>query len=132
MPRTARAQRCDPPYPCPACGHLAFPEIGAYDVCPTCGWQDDESQLRFALTVGANRMNLLDAQRSVRLFGVVDRRLVDLPTGADGHVAATDPDWRPIDNARDVEVAFRGVDYGASYPADRTRLYYWRDTFWRH
>ncbi|MDR3457732.1 MAG: CPCC family cysteine-rich protein [Verrucomicrobiae bacterium] len=28
-------------YPCPCCGERMLPERGGYDICGTCGWEDD-------------------------------------------------------------------------------------------
>ena len=30
--------------PCPVCGTVALKEIGDYDICPRCGWEDDPFQ----------------------------------------------------------------------------------------
>lgn len=28
-------------YPCPCCGYKTLDEIGGYDICPYCDWEDD-------------------------------------------------------------------------------------------
>lgn len=35
---------CNQPEPhlCPVCGEYTFPDKGSFDVCPVCGWEDDE------------------------------------------------------------------------------------------
>ncbi len=33
-------------YQCPVCGKLAFAWRGCYEVCDTCGWEDDPVQAR--------------------------------------------------------------------------------------
>ena len=114
-------------YPCPCCGYLTLEEApGSDEFCLLCGWQDDVSQLRFVTTPGANRLSLVEAQRNVMRFGVSDeRRLARMhaPSPADHR----DPDWRPVDLTRDrPETPIPGIDYGQTYPADRTTLYYWR------
>jgi hypothetical protein len=112
--------------PCPCCGYLVFPEPASGEICPICGWQDDVSQLRFPRETGANRVSLLEGQRNFLEFGTSDRRKVDrvrVVTSA----GERDPEWRPLDEARDeIEEPVSGVDYGASYPQDYARLYYWR------
>ncbi|MDO4500688.1 MAG: CPCC family cysteine-rich protein [Erysipelotrichaceae bacterium] len=30
------------PHICPVCGEYTFPDKGSFDVCPVCGWEDDE------------------------------------------------------------------------------------------
>ena len=54
-------------YPCPSCGFCVFDEpSGSYDICPICGWADDQVQLRFpVMRGGANRGSLADFQRSI-------------------------------------------------------------------
>ena len=49
--------------PCPVCGARVLPERGVYEICPTCGWEDDPVQsddLDYA--GGANAVSLRDAQ----------------------------------------------------------------------
>jgi hypothetical protein len=47
-------------YPCPACGFQVFEEPpGSYDICPICGWEDDDVQLKFpGKPGGANKESL--------------------------------------------------------------------------
>jgi hypothetical protein len=43
-----------------------------------------------------------------------------------------DPEWRPIDEALDkIEEPAKDIDYGSTFPADSTELYYWRPNYWR-
>lgn len=122
----------DSNYPCPCCGYLVFDEPpGSYDICPICFWEDDLSQLRFPTTTGANHVSLIKAQENFARDGVCEHPLhppVRSPTESD----VLDLGWRLIDKSRDnIEEHVSGVDEGKTYPADRTRLYYWRDNYWR-
>jgi hypothetical protein len=37
-------EEVDTLYPCPCCGHLTFSEVGGYEICDICGWEDDPIQ----------------------------------------------------------------------------------------
>lgn len=121
-----------PTYPCPCCGRLVFGEPpGSYAICPICFWEDDIYQLRFPTMGGANRVSLVDGQKNYREFHACELE-------AKPHVRAAkeseplEPEWRPVDPVNDaVEHPVRGGEYGSTYPADSTTLYYWRPTFWR-
>lgn len=119
-------------YPCPCCGYLTFDlPPGSDEVCKNCGWQDDISQLRFVLSGGgANEPSLAQAQKNFVETGDSRRRRLDRrdKLGDDER----DLSWRMIDLDRDnIEQAAQGVDYGLTYPTDRTDLYYWRANYWR-
>lgn len=121
-------------FPCPCCGYLVFDhEPGFHQICPICGWEDDLSQLRFALMPGSsNTVCLGEAQKNYVDYGASERRnkgRTRLPLEGEG----LDPGWRRLDPHRDnVEQPTRGVRYGDSYPwPDTTVLYYWRPTYWR-
>ena len=54
-------------YRCPVCGKHYFEEIGAYEICPVCGWEDDPVQRREPdLRGGANEMSLYEAIEAYR------------------------------------------------------------------
>ncbi|QEX14952.1 hypothetical protein FRZ44_02310 [Hypericibacter terrae] len=115
------------PFPCPCCGYIVHADPpGSYDICPICFWEDDISQLRFPEMGGANHVSLIQGQRNFVRIGASEERIlkhVRKPLASEQR----DPDWRPIDPARDqIERPQAGVDYGSTYPADSTRLYYWR------
>jgi hypothetical protein len=119
-------------FPCPCCGYLVFDESpGSYDICRVCGWEDDVSQLRFPRTSGgANEVSLIEAQANFAEHGAADPRRSARQAAMAGR--PRDPHWRPINKTLDhLEDPVPGVDYGMTYPKDRTTLYYWRHSFWR-
>jgi hypothetical protein len=115
-------------YPCPCCGHLVFEEPpGSDDICMICFWEDDVMQLRWPQLAGVtNAVSLLEAQRNFARLGASEQRFagdVRPPTATE----RLDEGWRPIqENDR-----FEEPEDSAPWPEDRTRLYYWRPTFWR-
>lgn len=59
-------------YPCPCCGSevLEGPSPGSYEICPVCGWEDDDVQFREPdLEGGANEMSLNQARANYAAFG---------------------------------------------------------------
>ncbi len=123
----------DERYPCPCCSYLVFAEApGSYDICPICFWEDDAVQLRYADSDGgANRVSLLEGQRAYAAIGASEGRFlthVRQPTSGDWREAG----WRPLDADRDnIEPWPSGAQPAQSWPDDFTKLYYWRDTYWR-
>ena len=74
---------------------------------------------------GANKVSLIEGQKNFARGEDSDHQhpLGRPPSTND----ARDLSWRPIDETRDhIEELVSGVDYGATYPADATELYYWR------
>ena len=52
-------------YRCPVCGRYYFDEIGGYEICPFCGWEDDPLQRKDPdFEGGANRLSLNEARRA--------------------------------------------------------------------
>lgn len=44
---------------CPVCGKTEFPEMGSFDICTECGWEDDLIQTKYPdEDAGANEMSL--------------------------------------------------------------------------
>ena len=118
--------------PCPCCGYLVFPgSPGSYDICPICFWEDDALQLEFATTLGegANYTTLAEAQAIFQRFGACEERLVPhcRPPGG----TPRDPEWRPVDPARDRFEDFESPGRVRA-PRDPGALYYWRPSFWRN
>lgn len=49
-------------YRCPVCKRHYFDEIGGYEICPVCGWEDDPLQRREPdFEGGANELSLNEA-----------------------------------------------------------------------
>lgn len=85
--------------------------------------------MRPASAEGANGISLIEAQQNYRGFGACDelsRGKVRLPRRGD----VRDPGWRPIDPELDGIVVDM-PDPPGPWPADATRLYWWRDTYFR-
>ena len=95
-------------YPCPACDFEAFPEpSGSYDICPICGWEDDEVQFRFpAMRGGANKASLFESQQ--RLLQQIPLELYSY------RGSACCPDWRPLTEKECGETSGMPTD-GLSY-----------------
>ncbi|NWO08761.1 MAG: hypothetical protein HLX50_24580 [Alteromonadaceae bacterium] len=62
---------------CPCCRYLTLDEEppGTFEICPVCGWEDDEVQfLDPTYDGGANAVNLDQARRNFAAFGAIDER----------------------------------------------------------
>ena len=134
-------------YPCPCCGYFMFAgEPGTNGICKICFWQDDEVCLRWPLmALGPNKVSLLEAQKNYVDIGASEPRLRHAVRPAN-QSDLRDSTWRPID--LNLDTFEKSPDFDAMneeeyedyltkrgpvtpYPNDRTRLYYWRDNFWR-
>ncbi|WP_026925417.1 CPCC family cysteine-rich protein [Glycomyces arizonensis] len=116
-------------FPCPCCGHLVHESAGSSMICPICRWEDDVTQLRWPdYQGGANRTNLLEAQRNFQRFGASDRDAAsrarppreDEPLDAGFRIA--DP---AVDDFESLD------DEPGNWPTDRSVLYWWRPDYWR-
>ena len=111
-----------PKYPCPCCGFVVFDEqVGSYDICPLCGWEDDPVQLTYpGMAGGANTESLFDAQQKFVQTMPADRQL--------HRGFRRDPSWRPL---RREEARTRsdqpnsGREYFDAIPFDGP-AYYWK------
>ncbi|MDX3386605.1 CPCC family cysteine-rich protein [Streptomyces niveiscabiei] len=116
-------------FPCPCCGHLMFWELGNYDICDVCFWEEDVTQLRYPwCDFGPNGgLNLIDAQANYARIGAVREDLLRhvRPPKDDEPL---DPGFRPVDLARD---AFEPEFTRTPDPENLMDLYYWRPTYWR-
>ena len=55
-------------YPCPCCGKRTISELGNYEICSICGWEDDpvqSSEPDFA--GGANTLSLIESRKNFLL-----------------------------------------------------------------
>jgi Cysteine-rich CPCC len=84
---------------CPGCGFRTIEgeAYGSYDICPVCGWEDDNVQLHNPCSAGgANRISLHQCQQASASWSAEEMSRFE-----------RDPDWRPLSEA---EVAhFRRV-----------------------
>ncbi len=120
---------CNQPYPCPCCGYMSFAEpLGSYDICPICFWEDDDVQLQFPFTGGAN-IPLVAAQANFARLGVKEERVkahVRPPMPGD----VRDPEWRPLNLLHDAAPTdvLRGIAYfeASGECGGDESLYYWR------
>lgn len=63
-------------YPCPCCGFLTLsgPTRGTFDICPVCGWEDDEVQFNDPeYRGGANYLSLNEARSNYSKFGAAKK-----------------------------------------------------------
>ncbi|MET9432600.1 CPCC family cysteine-rich protein [Streptomyces sp. NPDC006551] len=62
-------------YPCPCCGRRVLDAMpGSYEICPVCSWEDDGVQFRWAaMTGGANKVSLIEAQRNYQAHALYSR-----------------------------------------------------------
>lgn len=50
---------------CPICGKHEFSENGSFEICPVCGWEDDNLQLKHPdYDGGANDMSLNEYKKN--------------------------------------------------------------------
>jgi hypothetical protein len=50
-------------HPCPCCGSKVISEVGAYEICEVCGWEDDPVQSADPdYKGGANKESLNEAR----------------------------------------------------------------------
>jgi hypothetical protein len=63
--------------PCPCCGHRTLPELGQYELCPVCFWEDDPNQSSHAESAnGANGKSLLESQQTYLSIGAMDKKFL--------------------------------------------------------
>jgi len=72
--------RPDPAYPkgkngkfqCPCCHHFTLEEVGIYDICPVCFWEDDGTTGEHGFS--PNGLPLSEARANYSLFGANSER----------------------------------------------------------
>lgn len=67
-------------HPCPCCGFLTFDESppGTFEICPVCGWEDDDAQFRDpTYDGGANSVSLEQARINFVTIGAVDKKFLN-------------------------------------------------------
>lgn len=67
-------------FTCPVCGYLTRENasFGTFEICPICGWEDDNVQYDHPDSEsGANRVSLNQAKQNYRLHRVSDLRKMD-------------------------------------------------------
>lgn len=78
-------------YKCLCCGYVTLAEQapGTFEICPVCGWEDDNLQAENpTLSGGANEVSLEEAQRNFFRLGAVTREAMK-------HVRGPRPDEVP-------------------------------------
>lgn len=85
--------------PCPCCGYQTLPELGSYELCPVCWWEDDPEQAKRPWAWGgANGISLVEAQQAYLLHGAVDANAVRRVRAPQPNEARRS-DWRSYDPA---------------------------------
>ncbi|MDC3955198.1 hypothetical protein KEG38_15135 [Polyangium jinanense] len=60
-------------YACPCCGKFTLPELGHYEICEECEWEDDPIQAdKPDYEGGANGVSLNQAKRNYAALGTSD------------------------------------------------------------
>ena len=107
-------------YPCPSCGFLVFDrEIGSYEICPICRWEDDHVQLAYpGLRGGANQGSLKNYQDFILTKIPVD---VKEYQGYKRHLS-----WRPLRDEECLDQVGMGTGIEYFHAASETEAhYYW-------
>ncbi|MGC7837415.1 CPCC family cysteine-rich protein [Pseudomonas sp. L7] len=66
--------------PCPCCEYLTFDErpTGTFEVCPVCGWEDDDAQFRDpTYGGGANSISLEQARINFVTIGAIGKNFLN-------------------------------------------------------
>lgn len=109
-------------YPCPSCGFLVFDEEpGSYSICPICGWEDDNVQLKYpAMRGGANGGSLAEYQQKL---------LESVPVEVSEHFGYRRcAEWRPLRKDEVIATSDEpatGMDY-FNEAAEESVSYYWK------
>ncbi len=104
-------------FACPCCGHRTLPELGAYEICPVCFWEDDGAPPW--QVDGPNGVSLVEAQQRFLSSGVVhetDRGKTRAPRPDE----ARHDTWQPL--AHDDLIDRHVDEMIAEYKAARAAL----------
>ena len=82
-----REQAANGLYACPCCGYATVSEVGTYEICPICFWEDDGQDDPHATNDrgGPNRVSLTVGRENYRNVGASDPKDLD-------HVRSPTPD----------------------------------------
>jgi len=59
--------------PCRCCGSLVIDDYDSYEICPVCGWEDDEYQYEHPDSIGgANKVSLNEAREAYKTRQLVN------------------------------------------------------------
>ena len=62
---------------CPCCGYYTLEEVGKFEICPVCYWEDDPSQESDPLMEGgANELSLRECRRNFQTCGACEERFL--------------------------------------------------------
>lgn len=91
------------------CGYLTFDKPpGTFTICDICHWEDDDVQLRFPESAGANEPLWIYQQKFLQSW--TNEKAAE----AEKHGITRCPDWRPITRA-DIDAAGKGPSTGLDY-----------------
>jgi|SRR5271157_4662619 len=88
---TEFCQRPDPTYPkglrdkfqCPCCNYFTLSEVGGYDICPVCFWEDDGTTNEHGFS--PNGVSLAEGRANYKEIGACEARILQ-------HVRPPNPD----------------------------------------
>ncbi|MBE9583556.1 hypothetical protein IM792_03770 [Mucilaginibacter sp. JRF] len=81
---------------CPCCGYITLSNVGEYNVCLICYWEDDPVQRNNPdYDSGTNKFILRQAQKNYMEYGVSDYDMKRHVFKADKH-DIKDPNWKPF------------------------------------
>ncbi|MFQ5729822.1 MAG: CPCC family cysteine-rich protein [Waddliaceae bacterium] len=85
-------------FPCLCCGFQTLAEAppGTFEICPICGWEDDNLQAQDPdYAGGANKLSLRDTQRKW-LQSAYNQPSMKTEANVIGKVYRRDPNWKPL------------------------------------
>jgi hypothetical protein len=69
-----RGSTCIGRYACTCCGYTTISDVGGYEICTTCFWEDDDQDVPHTQKCfgGPNHVSFLEARRNFLVFGAVE------------------------------------------------------------